>query len=636
MKYTNLSKTDLLKKIEVFEHELKGYVNRVDQRYKVFYERNLAGIYRTSVDGEMLDCNEAMAEILGYDSSSELVGANVEILYNNIDDRKSHLELLRKNKFIKNRKLSLRKKDGSVIWVSISTSEIINPKTKKIEYLEGTVIDITELIETQEKLIASEENYRKMLDESPYGILIHKSGEIKYFNKRAEEILGLELQKKRNIEKIFPKKLLKAENEYSDEIDHFDRVEVKSHEKTIFLDVYLKKVLYNNETLLELSFVDIKDRIELEEERIKTSVFKQLNSKLKAEIKEKEKVEEVLKTTLKTNKKQSAKLEAIFENSSHVIWTMDKEYRLTSFNTNLSKFYNLVYNLTPSLSDKPFHDYKAIPRSEKKKWISANNRVFNGESINFITENVYDSGNKIFMNVFLNPIFDDKNQIIEVSGIAHNISDKVLAEGKLTESLREKEVLIKEIHHRVKNNLQVISSIFNLQSAFTNEERIKEVLRESQNRIKSMAYIHESLYKTSNLGQIDFEQYVKELGKNLIHSYAINDRPISLLTETESVYLDLDIAIPCGLIVNELISNSLKHAFVGRKQGIIGITLKNNQDKVKLRLSDDGIGIESKIFNKEIGSLGIQLVQTLSEQIKGVISVDNSLGTSVEICFPFS
>lgn len=636
MKYTNLSKTDLLKKIEVFEHELKGYVNRVDQRYKVFYERNLAGIYRTSVDGEMLDCNEAMAEILGYDSRNELVGANVKILYNNIDDRKSHLELLRKNKFIKNRKLSLRKKDGSVIWVSISTSEILNPKTNKIEYLEGTVIDITELIETQEKLIASEENYRKMLDDSPYGILIHKSGEIKYFNKRAEEILGFQLQKKTNIEKIFPKKLLKVESDDSNIIDHFDRLEVKSNGKTIFLDVYLKKVRYKNENLLELSFVDIKDRIELEEEKIKTSVFKQLNSKLKAEIKEKEKVEEVLKTTLKTNKKQSAKLEAIFENSSHVIWTMDREHRLTSFNTNLSKFYNLVYNLIPALSDRPFHDYNIIPRSERKKWITANNRVFDGESINFITENKYDGGNKIFMNVFLNPIYDDKNQIIEISGIAHNISDKVMAEGKLTESLREKEVLIKEIHHRVKNNLQVISSIFNLQSAFTTEERIKEVLRESQNRIKSMAYIHESLYKTSNLGQIDFEQYVKELGKNLIHSYAINDRPISLLTETESVYLDLDIAIPCGLIVNELISNSLKHAFVGRKRGIIAIALKNNQDNVRLRLSDDGIGIETKIFNKEIGSLGIQLVQTLSEQIKGVISVDNSLGTSVEICFPFS
>lgn len=636
MKYSNLSKSDLLKRIEVFEHELKGYVNIVDQRYKVFYERNLAGIYRTRVDGEMLDCNQAMAEILGYDSRSELVGANVEILYNNINDRKSHLELLRKNKFIKNRKLSLRKKDGSVIWVSISTSEIENPRTKKIEYLEGTVIDITELIETQEKLIASEENYRKMLDESPYGILIHKHGEIKYFNKRAEEILGLELQMKRNIEKVIPKKLLKLENEYSGLIDHFDRVEVKSNDKTIFLDVYLKKVFYDNDNFLELSFVDIKDRIELEEEKIKTSVFKQLNSKLKAEIKEKEKVEEALKSTLKTNKEQSAKLEAIFENSSHVIWTMDRDYRLTSFNTNLSKFYDLVYNLNPSLSDKPFHDYKAIPRNEKKKWISANDRVFDGESINFITENKYGDENKIFMNVFLNPIFDDKNQIMEVSGIAHNISDKVLAEAKLTESLREKEVLIKEIHHRVKNNLQVISSIFNLQSAFTNEERIKEVLRESQNRIKSMAYIHESLYKTSNLGQIDFEQYVKELAKNLILSYAIDDRPVSLLTETESVHLDLDIAIPCGLIVNELISNSLKHAFVGRKQGIIAITLKNNQDKVRLRLSDDGVGIKSKIFDEEIGSLGIQLVQTLSEQIKGVISVDNSLGTSVEICFPFS
>ena len=195
-------------------------------------------------------------------------------------------------------------------------------------------------------------------------------------------------------------------------------------------------------------------------------------------------------------------------------------------------------------------------------------------------------------------------------------------------------MMIKENHHRVTNNLQVISSIFNLQSAFTEEERIREMLRESQNRIKSMAYIHESLYKSSHLGLIDFDQYVKELSKNLVHSYSDRDSNISLLSETESVLLGIDQAIPCGLIVNEVVSNSLKHAFAGRKHGIIGVQLKKSNGTVRLRLTDNGVGIREDSFSAEGTSLGIQLIQTLVEQIHGEIAVDGRSGTSIEITFP--
>ena len=636
MKYENLNKEELVQKINEFESELKGYVNRVDQRYKVFFERNLAGIYRTRLNGDVLDCNDAMAQILGYDSKDELIGQNAKLLYMNVEDRTKHLDILKKNGFVKNQKLELKRKDGSQIWVSISTTEIENPRTKKVEYLEGTMIDITELIYTQEKLISSEENIKRMLDESPYAILIHEKGILHYRNKRCEEIMEISLNTGESIKSIFPRKLVSHKFKATDSIDHFDRVEINVNNSTAYLDVYVKQVTYDHRTMVEFSFVDIRDRIELEEEKIKTNVFKNLNDNLKKEIREKEKVEKELITSLKTNMVQSAKMAAIFENSSHVIWTMDKEFRLTSFNSNLTDLFSVIYGIKPKVNDIPFEDFEKLQGEERELWLEAHKKAFKGEALNFVSESKNPDGEPIFMNVFLNPIYDDKEEVTEVSGIGHDITDQVITESKLTESLKEKEVLIKEIHHRVKNNLQVISSIFNLQSAFIDDSKIKEVLRESQNRIKSMAYIHESLYKSSQLGQIDFEAYVQELAKNLIHSYAHKESKVSLLTETESVQLDLDVAIPCGLIVNEIVSNSLKHGFTDQQNGIIAIFLQNSNNKVKLKLTDDGIGIPDDVLWNESNTLGIQLIQTLVEQIKGDIKVDGSNGTSIEIDFPLN
>lgn len=632
MKYDGLSREELLRKVNEFELELKGYVDRVDQRYKVFFERNLAGLYRTKLSGEIIDCNDAMAVILGYKSREDLIGKNAKLLYWDVKEREKHIDLLKKNQFVRNKKLALKRKDGSLIWVAISTSEILNTEGN-VEYLEGNIIDVTDLINTQEKLIKSEENYKKMLDESPYGILIHKDGKIRYCNKRASQILEEKIKPDADIRNFFPEEVFKKSNG-NKSILHFDRVESNAGEKPVFLDLYVKEVDYENDKMSEMSFVDIQDRIELEEEKIKNYVFKNLNEKLKKEIENKEKAELELKDSLQMNVKQSAKLNAIFENSSHVIWTLDRDFRLTSFNKNFSDLFHRINGSRPKIDKNILNEFPTTNRVLSKQWKESHEKVFEGELINFISEVKDKKGRKTYINIFLNPIYDNKKGVLEASGIGHDITDKVIAEAKLTESLKEKEVLIKEIHHRVKNNLQVISSIFNLQSAFTTEEKIKEVLRESQNRIKSMAYIHESLYKSSQLGRIDFEQYVKELSKNLIHSYAYNSSQVSLLTETESVLLDLDLAIPCGLIVNEIVSNSLKHAFQGRPSGIIAVRLRNNNNSIKLRLTDDGIGIPENTFDKDTGSLGIQLIQTLTEQIRGELSVDGSNGTTIEIKFP--
>ena len=235
--------------------------------------------------------------------------------------------------------------------------------------------------------------------------------------------------------------------------------------------------------------------------------------------------------------------------------------------------------------------------------------------------------------MFLSPIFNLDGTVSEVSGMAHDITEKKIAETELKSSLKEKEVLLKEVHHRVKNNLQVISSILNLQSSYVQDEKTLTILKESQNRIKSMAFIHESLYQTNDFSQINFSEYVVNLSKNLVHSYLVNQELIELKLDINNVSLNLDLSIPCGLIINELVSNALKYAFGEGKKGYILIQLFVKDEFVYLSISDNGKGFPKEIDYRNTDSLGLQLVTTLAEQINAEITLNNTKGTTFNIKF---
>ena len=217
--------------------------------------------------------------------------------------------------------------------------------------------------------------------------------------------------------------------------------------------------------------------------------------------------------------------------------------------------------------------------------------------------------------------------------MTHNITDKKDQETELRDSLKEKEVLLKEVHHRVKNNLQVISSILSLQSSYVEDEQLQNVLRESQNRIKTMSFIHENLYQKDQFSSIDFAEYIKNLSTNLLHSYQIYSNLVEIKYALSSVFLSLDQAIPCGLIVNELVSNSLKHAFPEGKEGTIEIKLTEEKGVVHLRVRDDGIGMPKNFDVAHSETLGIQLVVSLSEQLDAKLHINNDRGTEYLITF---
>ena len=208
------------------------------------------------------------------------------------------------------------------------------------------------------------------------------------------------------------------------------------------------------------------------------------------------------------------------------------------------------------------------------------------------------------------------------------------AEEYLKKSLEEKDILLREVHHRVKNNMQIISSILRMQSRNIDDPKLKDVLQESQNRIHSMALIHENLYNNKSLANINFSTYIKSLSGNIARSYASQNGHIKFDYKIEEAYLPMDIAIPCGLIINELISNSFKYAFNGKSNGVIGIDFSSlKEDEFQLIVSDDGIGIPDTIDITKTKSLGMKILYKLVQQIDGELQSDFSNGTKFNITF---
>jgi two-component sensor histidine kinase len=224
------------------------------------------------------------------------------------------------------------------------------------------------------------------------------------------------------------------------------------------------------------------------------------------------------------------------------------------------------------------------------------------------------------------------DDILDGIGMGVNMLGEELKHSEL--SLREKEHLLKEIHHRVKNNLQIVSSLLNLQSENITDEKYLGLIKESQNRINSMALVHEMLYKSKDLSKIELKQYIEKLCSSVNMSYSSPEKEIVFSYNIEAgIFLEIDMMIPIGLMLNEILSNSYKYAFPEKDKGVITIELSSENEKIKMVVFDNGIGLKKNFDIKKTGSLGMQLVQMLGEQIDAAVAVSSDKGTRFEINF---
>ena len=234
------------------------------------------------------------------------------------------------------------------------------------------------------------------------------------------------------------------------------------------------------------------------------------------------------------------------------------------------------------------------------------------------------------------PIKDSFGKVDKLLCIIEDVSAEKNLQAQIKERLKERDVLLKEINHRVKNNMQIIYSILNLQSLKIKDKNALNLLEESKGQIKSMLLVHERLYNFNDLSKIDFGEYIDELVEGLFNLYLIDKTRITKKIETENIYLNINKAIPCALIINELVSNSFKYAFPDNRKGEVAVSIKMKEDNYELIISDDGVGISKKNNLEIINSLGFELVDSLIKQIYGHMEVGGAPGTKYIIKFPIN
>lgn len=710
--------------------------------------------------------------ILGYDQK-ELLNNNKFFSDHSANDSdefqksKDVIKGFQKKNIVRNYHFSFKtiKKSGEEAWLENNLVPITNSKGK-IEFFINILRDITEQKEADIEIENQYINYRNLLDNSPVAYIIHDHGVCLYVNnallnltglKNKNQILGkfaldffIESDRKRALERI-------------NEVYQKRSINYKFHNYEIInavgnpLDVEIKSVLikFNNKDCILSLVNNLSEQRQREKEKAKTQITESTNRQLQREIKERKEAEKSL--TEKT-----AHLSAIFESSTHLIWSVNDKFQVTSFNKNFFNtvkfqhgisikpgykidqhllrnredyvnfwypryaqafkgkklefekedyneksiyrkiFINPIFNennevkeiscIANDITDSKIYEQKllsqtgklsaifdsshhyiwTIDRNEKltsfnknyydlitslyntkpflgivlNRGVLANDKeytellkfhydkAFRGLATSFEIETRDKDYKNVYLEIFLNPIYENNN-VVEVSGIAHNITEKKHVQQRMELSLKEKEVLLREVHHRVKNNMQVISSILNLQSSYVSDDYALTLLKESQNRIKTMAYIHESLYQNKSFTSVNFSDYVYTLVNNIVQSYSYSEEKIKLDLNIEKITLSLDSSIPAGLIINELITNSIKHAFPGDKQGLITFNLRCENNFVFLELKDNGVGFGPGIDFENSHSLGLQLVNTLIEQIEGKLKFKSQkdIGTEVLVTF---
>jgi PAS domain S-box-containing protein len=331
-----------------------------------------------------------------------------------------------------------------------------------------------------------------------------------------------------------------------------------------------------------------------------------------------------LKKINDTLKVSEERYRSLVENSPIIIMTTDINEKIQFINFSLGGR-SIEELIGESIYNFIAVDYHAMIREAHKK-------VFTTKKIvTYETEALDKDGSKIWFQTYVGPMLIG-NEVVGLTVFTRDISERIESEEKIKKSLKEKEILLQEVHHRVKNNLQIISSILNLQTRSIKNPKFLDLIQETRYRIMSMSFIHDLLYQTTDFTNIDFSKYLQSITSNIMNTYTLN-KNIDLKLDVESIFLNLDNAIPCGLIVNELITNVFKYAFPDDRKGEINIALKQINNKVVLSVADNGVGIKKQVDYKTTESLGFQLINSLVNQIDGDLAYENNNGTKFTVSF---
>ena len=489
---------------------------------------------------------------------------------------------------------------------------------------------------SRERMIKSMEDYadylKQILNNPGIGFILFNSNrnnhELIDFNDRASDLLGKNKSEIKEIVDVFTSEDYQTIYDltfgeyFTKTLDVIDKHKSIRHIELITSIMQLKNGTYH---LIRVS--DITTKMQEKEQEIRVSITEENNEVLRLQVSEKIQAQRMLK-------EQFMRMNTIFDQSANTMLAMiSAQFEITICNTFFKDYFIQHANAVINEGMKLDHFLMNVfDHKYQKTFRHAIKQIKKGNSTQFETSLVTQT-NEYHLEIYLNPILNIEGTLHEISLVAHDITQKKKQAKKIEESLNEKELLLKEIHHRVKNNLQIISSIINLQSASINDEQIVGVLTESKNRIYTIAAIHEDLYQTEQFSSIQFDYYLKKLVGNSLISYKLPLLDITVHYHLEEVELSLDQAIPCGLIVNELLTNVIKYEFTDTDKGELTIELREINGKIELIFADNGVGLPDYLNVQQTTTLGLQLVTTLINQLDGEFKLSTKIGTKFLIIF---
>jgi PAS domain S-box-containing protein len=472
--------------------------------------------------------------------------------------------------------------------------------------------DIKELRQAEEKLRESERKFGALFEGAAEGIIVAdiESRKFLYVNPRICKMLGyteMEL-KSMGMTDVHPKDSLKyVISEFEAQVRGEKILAknipfVRKDGTVIYTDVNSSKVLIGGEECNVGFFTDVTEQKRMDEE---------------------------LRDSEKRLKQSEYRYRTLVENLPQKIFLKNKDSVYISCNEKFARDLKIKPDKVAGKTD-----YDFFPKELADKYRSDDKRIMALGKIENIEEKYIQNGQEVWVHTVKTPVKDENGDIVSILGIFWDITEQRQAAEKLKTSLEEKEVLLKEIHHRVKNNMQIISSLLRLQAANIKDEKIQEVFNEVHSRIRSMSLLYEMLYQSKDLARVDFAEYIKRLTSHLISMHKAKMTAPSLRLGVSDVHLDIKRAIPCGLIITELISNSLKHAFPNGKKGEIVVEMHPNKgEKYKLVVSDNGVGFPEGLDFRQTKSLGMRLVVDLVNQLNGTIELRREKGTEFSIEF---
>jgi PAS domain S-box-containing protein len=505
----------------------------------------------------------------------------------------------------------LRVKDKTIGVIAVdnySDPKAYGEREKKIlEYVSGQVANAIERKRVEEALRESEEQIKASLENAPDGVYLSDlAGTFLYGNRRTEEIIG------------YPREEIIGKN-----MMVLNLLAPEGRAKAAEL---LQANFRGQSTGPDELTLTRKDGTPIVVE-INTSVVRRLGKPIVIgfvrDVTERAQTEERLRES-------ERKYRELYDFLPIPVYEMDLEANITVANRAIYK----AFKGTEDDFKKGFNAWKLLSPDEIKRSATNIQRLLKGEDVPGTEYNLTRLDGSTFPAIVVSSAIFDRGRPVGLRGAIIDISERKRAEEAVQTSLREKEILLREIHHRVKNNMQVISSLFNLQAGHVTAENARGMLKEGQMRIRSMALVHEKLYQSRDLSKIDFADYLRSLSTHLFHFFRVEAGRIRLETHLEPIHLNVNSAVPCGLLVNELVSNSLKHAFPADRKGTVEIGLRRREDGiVELRLADDGVGLPESLDFRRTESLGLQIVTLLVDQLEGTIELERGRGTVFTIVF---